>query len=520
MSNDLGTTWQFDVPTNGSKQLPPDPRYVEGLSSQGYSFEAAVADLVDNSIDAGAKDVLIHFLRDGDQLVSLVVVDDGCGMDDGALDTAMTVGGQQQYSSSALGMFGTGLKSASLSSAESFTVVGKTKRSRATGRRLAAAGVKDGFRCDIVAPDYAQDLVDFYYDRPIKWQGTVVRWDGVKDFPKTGGGGQTDRYLARTVQLLGLHLGLTLHRFLERADFNITIAVQDVRSQAVYESNAVLPLDPFGYPVSGKAGYPRAYFAPVVGLGKDVQLVAHIWPPKSQLDGFRRLGGTLQQRQGFYFYRNDRLVQAGGWNNYRQPEGHLSAARIVVELPSGPRGADLFRLTVKKDGVVTSPAFVQALEKAAATNGHAFQSYLDDAEFVYREAGRRSSTVRKAAIHPGKGLPPEVKRTISEELPQAPAEEPVAIRWEPLPSDTFFDIDRENRVLRLNRQYRNVINGGRRGGMNDAPLVKSLLYLLVHELYQGEHLGSRQRDNLALWQSVLLSAARSELDRIADDADR
>lgn len=64
------TDWQFDVPTTGSKHLPPDSRYVEALSSQGYGFEVAVADLVDNSIDAGAEDVVIHFLRDGDQLVS------------------------------------------------------------------------------------------------------------------------------------------------------------------------------------------------------------------------------------------------------------------------------------------------------------------------------------------------------------------------------------------------------------------------------------------------------------------
>jgi hypothetical protein len=68
-------------------------------------------------------------------------------MDDGTLDIAMTVGGQQRYSPAALGMFGTRLRSASLSHAESFTIVRKTKRTRAVGRRLSAAGVGDGFRC-------------------------------------------------------------------------------------------------------------------------------------------------------------------------------------------------------------------------------------------------------------------------------------------------------------------------------------------------------------------------------------
>lgn len=51
----MTTDWLYEVPTAGSKHLPPDSRYMEALSSQGYHFEVAVTDLVDNSIDAGAN---------------------------------------------------------------------------------------------------------------------------------------------------------------------------------------------------------------------------------------------------------------------------------------------------------------------------------------------------------------------------------------------------------------------------------------------------------------------------------
>lgn len=250
------TDWQFDVPTSGCKILPPDPRSWDALSSQGYDFEVAVADLVDNSVDAGARDVVIHFLRDGDQLVSLLVVDDGSGMDEQELDIAMTVGGRRDYGSRALGMFGTGLKSASLSQARSVTVISRTRRSRPAGRRWVMEHARSDHRCDIVDPDFAQSLLDRYYDRPITWQGTIVRWDGVKDFPKHGGSGQTDRYLNRIIAKLGLHLGLHLHRFLARDDFNITIAVEDVRTRTVYLDYGVQPVDPFAYPVSGDPGFP------------------------------------------------------------------------------------------------------------------------------------------------------------------------------------------------------------------------------------------------------------------------
>ncbi|MCD0486165.1 ATP-binding protein [Streptacidiphilus sp. ASG 303] len=511
-----GSGWKFDVPTSGSKQLPPDPRYVEALSSQGYGFEVAVADLVDNSIDAGARDVVVHFLRDGDRLVSLLVVDDGHGMDEDALDVAMTVGGQRDYAPGALGMFGTGLKSASLSHADAVTVVSKTKRTRAAGRRWLTAHAVDGFRCDIVDPGYSQDLVDRYAGRPITWQGTVVRWDGVKDFPQHGGGGQTDRYLTRVISRLGLHLGLHLHRFLARDDFNITIAVEDVRTGTVYMDYGVVPLDPFGYPASGVTGYPRRWTAPVEGLG-EIALTAHIWPPKSNLDEYRAVG-PVQERQGFYFYRNDRLVQAGGWNGYRQPDQHLALARVAVDLP--PSGGDVLRLTVKKSGVNASPAFAAALESAAYdAEGRGFKAYLDDADQAYRDARKRSGTVRKAVIPPGRGLPPEVRRTVQEELPVLYGEEPIAVRWDRLGSDLFFDVDRENRAIVLNQRYRAALLGGRRGGLNDAPVLKSLLYLLLHKVFESEYAGPREKDNLQLWQAVLLSAARSELDRADDTAD-
>jgi len=52
--------------------------------------------------------------------------------------------------------------------------------------------------------------------------------------------------------------------------------------------------------------------------------------------------------------------------------------------------------------------------------------------------------------------------------------------------------------------------GGRRGGLNDAPLVKALLYLLMEEMFQGEWLGSKDKDNLELWQEILTAAVNSE----------
>lgn len=506
----MAQAWKFDVPTIGSKRLPPDARYMEALTSQGYGFDAAIADLVDNSIDAGARDVVIHFLRDGDRLVSLLIIDDGRGMSEDELDVAMTVGGRRDYREGSLGMFGTGLKSASLSHAAAVTVVSRTRTSRPVGRQWVMEHAKSGFQCDIVEPGYAQQLIDRYHGNPITWQGTVVRWDGVKDFPRNGGLEQTERYLSRTINSLSMHLGLQLHRYLAREDFNITIAVEDITSGTVVMDFGVLPVDPFGYPVTGNPEFPRTFTVDLPAAGR-TQLSAHIWPPKSSLPQFRAIG-SLQSTQGFYLYRNDRLVQAGGWNNYRQPEQHLVLARVAVELPPG--AGDTFRLTVKKDGVEVSPEFIAALDTAVDDTGTKFSEYLTAADHTYREARKRAGVERKPVIPPGKGLDSSVREAISEELPYLIGEEPIALRWEPFETDAFFDLDREGRAILLNQRYRAAILGGRRGGLNDAPVIKSLLYLMLHEVFQRERAGSREKDTLALWQSVLTAAARAEQSRL------
>lgn len=96
-------------------------------------------------------------------------------------------------------------------------------------------------------------------------------------------------------------------------------------------------------------------------------------------------------------------------------------------------------------------------------------------------------------------------------------EEPISVRWQKLDNGNFFDIDREDRVIVLNQHYRSAVLGGRRGGLNDAPTVKSLMFLLLHQIFEKEYSGSREKDNLQLWQSILVAAARAELERMADD---
>lgn len=97
--------------------------FLSSLRDIGYSFETALADLVDNSISANAENIKIYALPSTDKLV---IVDDGNGMSDDMLKEAMRLGTQKETrAKNDLGRFGLGLKTASFSQCKRLTVFSK-----------------------------------------------------------------------------------------------------------------------------------------------------------------------------------------------------------------------------------------------------------------------------------------------------------------------------------------------------------------------------------------------------------
>lgn len=94
--------------------IPNPTRVFSALRNLGYSFNSAVADLVDNSISAGSSEIIIEFRRAQDRF-HLSIGDNGCGMSAGQLREAMRLGSEEEYEAGDLGKFGMGLKTASLS---------------------------------------------------------------------------------------------------------------------------------------------------------------------------------------------------------------------------------------------------------------------------------------------------------------------------------------------------------------------------------------------------------------------
>lgn len=500
------TPWDETVPVTSSRMLPPDPKLMETIGLN-HAFETAVADLVDNSIDAKAGRVLIRFVRDGDQLVALYVVDNGVGMDDETIDRAMTVGGQRSYEEADLGHFGIGLKAASLGQADSLTVMSRSGKRNAVGRRWLIQQATKGFECDVIDPAFATATIERTWDFLAVRTGTVVRWDGVKAYPSSRDPAVTERYLEDSVLRVRQHLGVVFHRLLESAKLAIAVDVEDVSIGETGPPFLVVPINPFSYLRSGRARYPRMLSIDLEGKALDLE--CHIWPGRSQLPGFRLPGRTADAHQGFYFYRNDRLLQPGGWNGVVHPERHLQLARVVVEIDDSLSG--FFTMNPEKTRVQSRASFTQAIESARGQGGFTLASYLADATQTFKES-RKRTTARTRVIPPGKGFAPTLRKAIGRELDYLAGESPIDVRWTDFHDDSFFEIDRDERVLWLNKQYRWAVIGDRDASLNDAPLVKALLYLLTEDLFRGAYLGAKDKDNIELWQALLGAAARAELE--------
>ena len=112
-------------------------------------------------------------------------------------------------------------------------------------------------------------------------------------------------------------------------------------------------------------------------------------------------------------------------------------------------------------------------------------------------------------MQPGTGLHENVRRIIRAEIPLRRSEGPVEIRWKRLKDGKFMELDRSERTVYLNQRYRTMFTGGITG-VSDAPLLKSLVFLLTQDHFTGQYWGPRDKDLIDMWNSVLGAAVQTE----------
>jgi hypothetical protein len=481
---------------------PHAGKVTDALSRIGYKIEEAIADLLDNAIDAIATKVLIRFVHDGTEIRRIIIADNGRGMSKAQLLVAMQFGTSRDRDSAELGKFGMGLKTAALSQGRSLTVV--SRQSGHVGAcRWTTQSIASGWNCEVLAATEATRWLDnIRQPFVIGDSGTLIVIDEL-DHIRAGGKG-LEATLQKLHKKLSVHLGLVFHRFLGDR-LSLYIDASSLTGDVGF-SVPVEALGPFDYAISGDASYPLDFSLRLQGL-PELQCQAHIWPPNQATSGYLLSGGNVARRQGFYFYRNGRLIQSGGWNGWRpnETEHHFSLARVAIELT--PDFDAEFRLNVQKSALDVPEQFRAALDAAGCPMGR----YIRRAEEVYR---KKIDVEEDFIPVPGKGFGGAVRRRAASYLAgrKAPKHD-INVLWRNLAADRFFVIDRDDGNIILNKLYREDVLCGLPSTLNDAPVVKILLFMLLRDDLLRERESKRFMERLEEINELLMLAVREQQNR-------
>ncbi|GAB3471864.1 ATP-binding protein [Kineococcus endophyticus] len=352
-------------------ELTPDPYLLESMRAVGYSFETAVADVIDNSVAAGAG--TIHLLTSGSGQPRVSIFDDGAGMDRETAVTAMKLAARspsETRKESDLGRFGLGLKTASLSQCRRLTVASK-QGGHLTILRWDLDHVISTGRWLVIELD-AHELCSLHGHELLDdaESGTLVCWDELDLLLRTEGSSQADFDAA--VTRVRDHCSLVFHRFVTGDDarkINMTVngvgfsafdpflrrnRSTDARSENLKLDGTVLPVVAYTLPFIGKLSASERKLALAPG-------------------GFR-------DSQGFYIYRAARLVVWGTWFRLNPKSELGKLARVRVDVPNALD--HLWVLDIKKSSATPPRELREALKKLSA-------QFIEPSTRVQKFRGRR-----------------------------------------------------------------------------------------------------------------------------------
>lgn len=295
----------------------------------GYSLEAAIADLIDNSISADAGNIHINCDLGRTDPV-LVILDDGWGMTQDEVIASMRHGAadpRKERSPRDLGRFGLGLKTASFSQCRTLTVVSAKDGQRSGARwSLDLIELEKDWVIEVLEP---ADFNDQPYVEKLGETGTLVIWQQLDRLTEHVSDSKRDDVVNEKLIAVERHLSLVFHRFLSG----------DVRGRKrlsiQLNGGAIKPFDPFCKTNEATQAQPveTVYVNDV-----QVTMRPYILPHHSRLSAseyaFYQDRSDFISNQGAYIYRNGRLMAWGDWFRLIPKGEATKLARVQIDFPN------------------------------------------------------------------------------------------------------------------------------------------------------------------------------------------
>lgn len=317
-------------------ELNPEPGIlIESLRDVGYSFNSAIADIIDNSITANSKNVSVMAVPVSGDDFKLAIIDDGDGLTRNELLKAMRLGSSNPRLARAagdLGRFGLGLKTASFSQCRRLTVI-----SRRDGSTSAFT-----WDLDVVVHSNKWTVIEqldtsnLFGIEALGNHGTLVLWEKVDRLTGENGAGRVN--YARVISEARDHLGLVFHRFLgdEPGTPHIRLQVNGLN---------VEPLDPFNVQNPATRSDPEELVCPGVMLRSYTLPHESKYQDKQEYERYGLPGGYLRN-QGVYLYRAKRLIIHGTWFGLAKKTALTQLTRVKIDIDTDQD--EIWKIDVKK----------------------------------------------------------------------------------------------------------------------------------------------------------------------------
>ncbi|WP_316557695.1 ATP-binding protein [Methanimicrococcus hongohii] len=342
--------------------LPPNaPILMESTRSIGYTTEAAIADIIDNSVSANAENIKIKSTYFG-TYPFISILDDGEGMTGVELNEAMRYGSSNplsQREENDLGRFGLGLKTASMSQCRCLTVITK-KDNIIEARRWDLDYIKKTQKWSLQVLSMSEyEKLPLFNELAAQNSGTLVIWTELDKLMVGLEPSSQERAFSNKLKSVREHIALVFHRYLEGER-----DIQKIKMEL--NGNQIEPYDPF----FSKKSLVTQDEEKIRIRDTEVHVGSYVLPHPSTLskDELEMMGGKngLKKDQGFYVYRNKRLLVWGTWFNMHRKEDLSKLSRIRVDIPNSLD--DLWTLDIKKSTAVPPEIVRKHLKRIVNNN--------------------------------------------------------------------------------------------------------------------------------------------------------
>ena len=331
------------------ESIPTPSSLMESMREIGYSIESSIADIIDNSITAKAKSVDIRYSWN-DHNPWIAIIDDGHGMGLDTLIQAMKMGSANPNEVRELddmGRFGLGMKTASLSQSRKFSVLSKYQNTCSVSQwdlDLLSSHTDDKWMLNIFEMNEIEETLNKLYEKYLKDKksGTIVFWDKIDRLDLGEIRGNREAKFNEAMMGVREHLELVFHRYLSpslgKRKISITI-----------NQSGLEPFDPFFVKKAEELNYEEFIYGDSV-----VAVQPYVLPHHSRVnkEEYKRYGGRRDylQEQGFYIYRNRRLIIHANWFRLIPKAEITKLLRVKIDIPNSLD--HIWKIDVKKSNAI------------------------------------------------------------------------------------------------------------------------------------------------------------------------